>query len=319
MKVLITGANGFVGNALVQAFRRSGAQVCVAVRAVSEAQRRQWGPVGISIIRPIAGDIRWTDSLAGVDVVVHLAARVHVMRDRSRDPLTAFRAVNTEGTLNFARQAAASGVRRFVYVSSIKVNGEVTQGVAFREADTPNPQDPYAISKWEAEQGLRALAQAVGLEVVVVRPPLVYGPGVKGNFIALLKWLELGIPLPLKHCDNRRSLLALDNLVDLLVTCAEHPAAAGETFLAADGTDLSTAELLRCLGSAMRQPARLWPLPPAMLRLLLTAAGRRGIYERLCGSLQIDASKARTRLAWSPPVTVEEGLRRVAAWYTGRG
>lgn len=246
--------------------------------------------------------------------VVHLAARVHVMNDKSPDPLAEFRRVNVEGTAALARQAAAAGVRRFVFLSSVKVNGEFTEAVQpFTADDEPAPEDPYGVSKYEAEKLLQKIAAETGMEVVIIRSPLVYGPGVKANFESMMRWLARGVPLPLAAVtENRRSLLALDNLVDLIVTCLNHPAAANQTFLVSDGEDLSTAELLKRMGAAMGQTVRLFYMPPALLRLGATVLNKPGIYQRLCGSLRLDITKTKHVLEWSPPVTVDEGLRRAA-------
>ncbi len=258
--------------------------------------------------------------LSRVDAIVHLAARVHVMNDTASDPLTEFRRVNVDGTLNLARQAAAAGVRRFVFVSSVKVNGEETlPGKPFSAADAPAPVDPYGISKFEAERGLLQLASETGLEVVIVRPPLVYGPGVKANFEKMVRWLAKGMPLPLGGVHaNRRSLIGLDNLVDLLTVCLRHPAAAGHVFMASDGEDLSTTDLLRRLGKAMHRPARLVPVPPALLELGGRLLGREDVVRRLTGSLQVDIGKTRQVLGWEPPVAVDEGLQRVCARTGGK-
>ena len=247
--------------------------------------------------------------------VLHLAARVHIMDDPASDPLAAFRKVNTLGTLNLARQAAATGVNRFVFVSSIKVNGEGTQpGSVFHGDDTPAPLDPYGISKHEAEIGLRQIAAATGMQVVIVRPPLVYGPGVKANFAAMMRAVQRGLPLPLASVThNRRSFVALDNLVDLLITCLDHPAAANQTFLVSDGEDLSTADLLRRLGKAMSRQARLFPVPPALLQVGANLLGKGEVSQRLLGNLQVDISHTRETLGWTPPITVDEGLRRAVA------
>jgi nucleoside-diphosphate-sugar epimerase len=262
----------------------------------------------------LSSETDWTVALANVDQVVHLAARVHVMNDKSTDPFAEFRQVNVDGTAKLARQAAAAGVRRFVYLSSIKVNGEFTQeGRPFTADDAPAPEDPYGVSKHEAEQALRQIAADRGMEVVIIRPPLVYGPGVKANFESMMRWLARGVPLPLAAVtQNRRSLVALDNLVDLIVTCLNHPAAANQTFLVSDGEDLSTAQLLKRMGAAMGQPARLFYLPPTLLKLGASMLRRPGIYQRLCGSLQLDIAKTRQLLGWTPPVSVDEGLRRAA-------
>jgi nucleoside-diphosphate-sugar epimerase len=256
----------------------------------------------------------WTAALRDVDRIVHLAARVRVMNDKRSDPMAEFRQVNVEGTANLARRAAAAGVRRFVYLSSIKVNGEFTrEGRPFTADDAPAPEDPYGVSKHEAEQLLRQIATETGMDVVIIRPPLVYGPGVKANFESMMRWLARGVPLPLAAVtQNRRSLVALESLVDLIVTCLSHPAAANQTFLVSDGEDLSTAGLLRRMGAALGHPARLFYVPPSMLKLGAQAVSKPGIYQRLCGSLQLDIAKTRQLLDWTPPVSVDEGLRRAA-------
>ncbi len=248
------------------------------------------------------------------EAVIHLAARVHVLGDKSSAPLEEFRRVNVAGTANLARQAAAAGVRRFVFLSSIKVNGESTEvGLPFTADDTPVPRDPYGASKYEAEQMLQQIAAETRMEVVIIRPPLVYGPGVKANFESMMRWLARGVPLPLAAVtQNRRSLVALDNLVDLIMTCLSHPASANQTFLVSDGEDLSTAELLKRMGAAMGYPARLFYLPPALLKLGAQVVNKPGIYQRLCGSLQLDIAKTRRILGWRPPVSVDECLRRAA-------
>lgn len=303
--VLVTGANGFVGRALSDRLESMGCQVTRVVRRGCLPNEIQVGDIG-----PMTD---WRAALDGCDSIVHLAARVHVMHDTATNPMAEFRRVNVEGTLHLARQAATKGVRRFVFLSSIKVNGESSlPDHPFTAEDLPAPQDCYAISKREAEDGLRALAADTGMEVVIVRPPLVYGPGVKANFAALMCWVARGLPLPLGAATcNRRSLLALDNLVDLLITCINHPTAANQTFLVSDGEDLSTTDLLRRMGRAMGKPARLLPVPLALLRLGATLVRKPDIYQRLCGSLQIDITKTCQLLDWRPPVGVDEGLRRV--------
>jgi nucleoside-diphosphate-sugar epimerase len=256
----------------------------------------------------------WSKVFLNCSVVIHLAARVHVMNDTDTDSLTAFRAVNVDGTLNLARQAAAAGVTRFVFVSSVKVNGESTQpGRAFTEADAPNPQDAYGQSKHEAEQCLRQLSDDTGMEVVVIRPPLVYGSGVKANFASLMRAVHRGWPLPLGAVHNQRSLVALDNLVDFIVTCITHPQAANQTFLVSDGQDLSTTELVRGIAQAAGLTSRLLPVPVWALQLGATLLGKGDAVQSLCGNLQVDISKARNLLGWVPPVSVEEGLRRAIA------
>ncbi len=255
--------------------------------------------------------------LQGVSAVVHLAARVHVMADGAEDPLREFRLVNRDWTERLARAAALQGVRRFVYLSSIKVNGERSVR-PFTEQDLPNPQDPYGISKWEAEQALARVASQTGLEIVVVRSPLVYGPGVGGNVLQLLHTIRRGIPLPLASAHNRRSLIYLGNLVDALVRCVEDMRAAGQTYLVSDGEDFSTPELIRRLATALDLPARVWPVPPVMLRLIGSVAGKQAMIDRLLGSLQVDSSKIRKELDWHPLYSVGQGFAETAAWYRGR-
>lgn len=308
MKLLITGANGFVGNALQREAIGRGMQVHTTQRT---------GPVGPGAfaVGPSTAQTSWTSALQGVHTVVHAAARVHVMNDTAQDPLAAFRETNTAGTLHLARQAAACGVRRLVFISSIKVNGESTvAGHPFKATDTPAPIDPYGVSKCEAEQGLQAIAADTGLEVVTVRPPLIYGPGVKANFASLLRTVSRGLPLPLGAAThNRRSLVALDNLVDLLLACVDHPAAAGQTFLVSDDDDLSTTDLIRRMGQAVGRPARLLPVPTSLLNLGAALVGRKAVAQRLLGNLQVDITHTREVLGWTPPIGVDEGLRRAAA------
>jgi nucleoside-diphosphate-sugar epimerase len=261
------------------------------------------------VANPLNADEDWSSVLDEQQVVIHAAARAHVMKDEVADPLSEYRRVNVDGTLNLARQAAAAGVKRFIFISSIGVNGN-SNIRPFTENDTPNPAECYARSKWEAEQGLWEIHRDSGMEVVIIRPPLVYGRGAPGNFGSLIRWVEKGVPLPLGAVKNQRSLVSLDNLVDLIIACLDHPAAANEVFLAGDGEDLSTTELLRGVGKAMGKPARLIPVPESMLMAGATLLGKKAIAQRLLGSLQVDISKARELLGWEPPISVEEGLRR---------
>lgn len=311
--VFLTGASGFVGRAILDRLLTEAVPVIAALRNNAKAL-----DVPVPTVRFECFDQGqdWSGALAGCEVVIHCAARVHVMNDTEADPLMAFRKVNVEGTLELARQAATAGVKRFIFVSSIKVNGEGTEpGRAYRADDVPAPADPYGISKMEAEQGLKRLGEETGLEVVIVRPVLVYGPGVKANFQAMMRWLDKGLPLPFGAIDNRRSLVALDNLVDLLVTCIHHPGAANQTFLVSDGEDLSTTQLLRRMARALGKPARLLPIPAGWLQASAVMLGKRSLSQRLCGSLQVDIEKTRNLLGWVPPVKVDEALKVAAQYY----
>lgn len=307
MRTLVTGANGFVGSAVLSRLLFDQRAVLGAVRGAAATAGWVQGP-------SLEAAADWSGLLCGCNAVVHAAARVHVMQDNASDPIRAFRAVNVEGTLALARQAAIAGVERFVFISSIKVNGEQTvAGAPYTCQDVPHPQDAYGVSKNEAERALRALAAETGMEVVIIRPPLVYGPGVKANFLSMMRWLRRGIPMPLGSVlDNRRSLVALDNLVDLIVTCIDHPAAANHTFLVSDGEDLSTTDLLRRLAAGMSVPARLLPVPVWALEVGAALVRRRTTMQRLCGNLQIDMRKTQEMLGWNPPIGVDEGLRRAA-------
>lgn len=310
MRVLVTGASGFVGQALLPALARSGLKPRAAVRR-SETQ----GDADESVlVRDIGPETDWRSALCGMDTVVHLAARVHVMREETVNPLMAFRETNTAGTLNLANQAVVAGVRRFVFVSSIKVNGE-GRDAPYSESDAPEPLDAYAISKWEAEQGLREIERETGLEVVIIRPPLVYGPGVKANFLSLMRAVHAGWPLPLGAVKNRRSLLYLGNFVDAISLCLVHPAAAGQTFVLADGTPLSSAELVRKLARALGCTPHLLPVPANLLRLVASLVGRADAADRLLGSLVVDDQLIRERLGWRPPVDAETGLFETARAY----
>lgn len=309
---MITGASGFVGRALCFNAMLRNFSVRAVARAACDMPLDTWR----IIVPEVNGVTAWGESLVNCEIIVHLAARVHVLNDcaADSDSLSAYRAVNVEGTLNLARQAAAAGVKRFVFISSVKVNGESTApGRPFTEADVPNPQDAYGQSKHEAEQGLRQLSSNTGMELVIIRPPLVYGPGVKANFAALMRAVQHGWPLPLGAVHNQRSLVALDNLVDFILTCITHPQAANQTFLVSDGQDLSTTELLRGMAQAAGVPARLLPVPVWALKAGVSLLGKGDAVQRLFGNLQADISKARSLLVWVPPISVEEGLRRAMA------
>lgn len=314
MNILVTGGAGFVGGALLKALTASGGY---SLRTSVRRGGRDVSLAGVDVfVADLAPDTDWAEALGGVDAVVHTAARVHVMNDHAADPLAEFRRTNVEGTLALARQAVAAGVRRFIYISSVKVNGEDTlAGRPFTAESVPAPRDAYGISKMEAEQGLRKIAAGTGMEVVIIRPPLVYGPGVRANFKALMRAVARGVPLPLGSVHNLRSLVALDNLVDFMVTCIRHPQAANQTFLVSDGEDVSTSELVRRMARAMGRPARLVPAPMWLLLAGAGALGKRDVVQRLCGSLQVDLSKARQILGWIPPQSLDEGLRKAVEGY----
>ncbi|MEW5886694.1 MAG: SDR family oxidoreductase [Pseudomonadota bacterium] len=320
--ILVTGSSGFVGAAAVQALLAAGQPVRAAVRQrpgseQAQAERLEWLAMGA-----MTGQTNWLPALQGVQTVVHCAARAHVLREQLADPLAAYRAVNVHATLRLAEHAAAAGVRRFVFISSVKVNGESTQpGQPFAPADAPAPQDAYGLSKFEAEQALWQVARDTGMEVVIIRPPLVYGPGVKGNFARMVQWVRQGVPLPLGAVHNRRSLVALDNLVDFIALCASperSPQAANQTFLVSDGDDVSTTELLRRVAHAYGVPARLLPVPVGLMRGAARLLGKDAVADRLFGSLQVDASKASDLLGWVPPVTMQAQLCQMALFQNDR-
>lgn len=323
--VAATGATGFVGRAVVCKLASRAFNVRAVVRTVNTSSSLAVNNITHTVVGDIDSHTDWSAALIGVDCVIHCAARTHVMHDTEADVFAAYRSVNVAGTRRLAEQAAAAGVGRLVFLSSLKVNGETTDGLArpFGSSwavcpsdgagahnDAP-PEDPYGISKWEAEQALWEVSAKTGLEVVVVRSPLVYGPGVKGNLARLLKLVRSGVPLPLGAVRNKRSLIGLDNLVDLLIRCVDHPAAAGQTFLVSDGEDLSTPDLLRHMAAAMGRSARLFTVPVSLLRLAGSALGKRAEIDRLVGSLQVDSSYTRQVLGWAPPVSVQEGIRRM--------
>lgn len=309
--ILVTGASGFTGPPVCRALADRGHRVIAAIRKGAVAP----DDVETRHIGDIDGETDWSAALDGVEAVVHLAGRAHVMRDTAEDPLAAFRTVNRDGTLNLARQTASAGARRLVFISSIKANGEERETGPYTEATDGPPADAYGRSKYEAEEGLREIAGETGLEVVILRPPLVYGPGVKANFLALLRLCRKGWPLPFGAVTNRRSLLYVGNLADAIAVTLDHPAAAGGTFLLRDGDDLSMADLIRKLSAALGKNAILLPVPTALLRGLAGLAGRGDVMRRTTGSLTIDDSRIRSRLDWRPPYTVEQGLQATADWF----
>lgn len=309
--ILVTGSSGFVGSAVCCELKLRGRCLLRAVRG------HEISDDPAVVVGDIDSKMDWSTALNDVGAVVHLAARVHQMCDTAVDPLAEFRKMNVGATRRLAEAAAQAGVKRFVFLSSVKVNGDVTEtnGGPFREANLPHPEDAYAVSKWEAELVLREIEQKSSMEVVIIRPPLIYGPGVKANFLKLIQLIDRGIPLPFGCIQNRRSLLSLSNLVDLIYSCLEHPAAAGETFLVSDGDDVSTPELVRRIASALGRPARLLPVPEWMMKMGGNVVGKTDQVKRLTASLQIDSSKVQQVLAWEPPLKMAEEMTRMAKWW----
>lgn len=309
-KVLVTGASGFVGRALCPAIRQAGHSLRMAVRDAGVSEGEACFGVG-----QISGRTDWSKCLKDIDVVIHLAARVHVMKADPVEALEASMEINARGTERLAKQAAASGVKRFIYLSSIKVNGECTTDVPFTEDSIPMPQDAYAVSKLHAELALKQVAEGSGMEFVILRPPLIYGPGVKANFFNLIKLVDSGLPLPFAKLENRRSLLYIGNLVDAIAVCVDHPAAAGQTFLLSDGEAISTPALVRKLGNALGRPDRLWPMPLALMSSLMRLLGKSSAFDRLTQSLVIDDGRFVKMLGWQPPHSQTEGIQATVDWY----
>lgn len=312
-KILLTGYTGFVGAVL--------RKTIIDKKLVLLGRKCEAGEAHYFAYFHTRED--YIEALSGVDVVVHCAARVHVMNDDEQDPLAAFREVNVEGTANLARQAAAAGVKRFVFLSSIKVNGEFSGGPSsnkpFSHKDEPAPEDPYGVSKTEAEKALKEICSETGMEYVIIRPPLVYGADVKANFLSILKWVWRGVPLPLGGIkNNKRSLVYVENLVDLIKVCIEHPAAANQTFIVSDDEDVSTRALFERVARALGVKNRLLPIPPSWLGFAGRLLGKKDIEQRLCGSLQVDIEHTKQTLDWAPPYSMEEGLLRTAEWYKQR-
>ena len=307
MDLLLTGANGFVGRRLAIALESNpDIHLTTIIRRSVEVRFNN-----VIVVQGIDANTDWSEAVKGQNIILHAAARTHIMKDDAANSMAKYRRINVEGTLNLARQAATVGVTRFVFISSIKVNGETTEiGVPFTADDIPKPIDNYGISKWEAEQGLLQLAADTGMEVVIIRPPMVYGPNAKGNFAKLGALLAKGVPLPLATVKNRRSFVAIDNLIDLIITCIDHPKAANQIFLASDGHDLSTPELLNGMATAMGRDAKLFPLPSRLISVAASLVGKKDEANRLLTSLQVDITKTRDVLNWSPVIDVEEGLQR---------
>ncbi len=315
MKILVTGANGFVGLPLSQHLISAGHQVVGVIRSnhLLTTINPRMHSYAIGDISEITD---WQDCLDGVECIIHLANRAHVIDEQSSNPFALYRKVNTEGTLNLARQAVAAGVKRFIFISSIKVNGESTlPGQALTPVDQHIPFDPYGLSKYEAELGLKLIAEQTCLEVVIIRPPLIYGPGVKANFLKMMQWVEKGIPLPLGAIQNQRSLLGVDNLINFIELCMTHPDAVGQIFLVSDDHDVSTTELLKEIAFAMNRPLRLLSIPQSFIEKILIFLGQKHISERLCGSLQLDIGLAKTRLSWMPPHTFQDQLNKTVHDY----
>lgn len=308
MKILVTGANGFVGQNLIKALKQRDVHVVCVGRQLTAPNANAFFAVP-----DFTEQTAWQKPLKGCDLVIHLAARVHVMNDKALNPLEEFRMVNVDGTLALAVQAAKAGAKRFLYISSIKVNGEFTElDKPFTAQDAANPQDAYAVSKYEAEQGLLLIARQTGMDVVVIRPPLIYGAGVKANFASMLKAVKRKIPLPLGAIHNKRSFVYVGNLVSLIVCCMDHPAAKNQVFLVSDDHDLSTTELLQECAAALHVQSRLWPVPQSLIKGCATLLGKQSVAQRLCGNLQVDISKTYALLGWKPPVTVADGLKFTA-------
>ena len=315
-KIMVTGVNGFIGCTLCKTLSQKKFTVNGILRSPNTAGSQSIAGINYLSVGDIGAQTDWSTTLLGMNCVIHTAARAHIMNENKADALAAYRSINVEGTRNLAKQAANAGVSRFVYLSSIKVNGEQTFfGNRFCSGDDAFPEDAHGISKWEAEQALHEVSASTAMEVVIIRPPLVYGPGVKGNFLSMLRWLNRGIPLPLGSIHNQRSLVGIDNLVDIIINCIDNPEAANKTFLVSDGEDLSTTELLLRLGTALNKSTRLLPVTASVLEITAQLFGKKAVTRRLLGNLQVDISKTKEVLNWSPPVSVDEGLQKTADWF----
>jgi len=314
-RIVITGASGFVGKALCKRFMADGHDVAGTIHSAKSSLAVPFGTKQV-FVKDLASETDWSDALKNADIVVHLAARVHVMDDTASDPLVEFRKVNLQGTKRLAEAAMASGVKRFIYLSSIKVNGEATpMEAAFSENDKPQPGDPYGVSKLETEEALRAMIGRSPMEIVIIRPPLVYGPEVAANARRLFAAVYKNQPFPLASVSNKRSLVYLGNLVDAITTCAFHPKAAGQLYLVSDGEDLSTPDLIRRIADAFGGSARLFHVPVGLMSFAAALLGKRAMIDRLTGSLRVDRSKITRELGWQPPFTANQGIAATAEWY----
>lgn len=313
--ILVTGATGFIGKPLCAKLLADGFQVRAAVWREEPGGSLPTG-IDVALIDSIGPDTDWNQALAGIDTIIHLAARVHVMEEKDKDPLSAYRLVNVAGVERLARLASAAGTKRLVFLSSVKVHGEET-ATRYTEQDTPAPLDPYGVSKLEAEESLKRIATETGLEVVFIRPPLVYGAGVKANFLKLMDIVARGLPLPFGSVNNARSMIYVGNLIDAVVICAKHPQAAGQTYLVSDGDDVSTPDLIRRIATALNSPERMVPFPSGLMRFAGRIMGKTAAIDRLLGSLVVDDIKIRKELGWKPPFTMADGLAETGKWYIG--
>lgn len=309
MNVLVTGATGFIGSRIIELLDSS--EQFTPIAAVRLKHTKSLKKVHTVLVDELGPETYWENALEDIHVVIHTAARAHIINDEIKNPISEFRKVNVAGTLNLAREAANLGIKRFIFLSSIGVNG-INNNTPFTEQDTPAPIQDYACSKFEAEQGLIKIAESTEMDIVIIRPPLVYGPNAPGNFKTLMRWMNKNIPLPLGAIHNKRSFVALDNLVDLILTCIEHPAAANQIFLVADGEDLSTTELLNRVAKMLGKKPRLLPVNEKLLEFVLNLIGKKALAQRLCGSLQVDISKTKKLLNWSPPLSFDEELSKTA-------
>ena len=317
-KILITGASGFIGQGCALALHLAQYNVRLAVRNLNNLSPME-KDLECVLVKELSSDTRWDEALQDCECVIHTAGRAHVLKEMVKNPSLEYRRINVEGTIALAKQAVSAGVKRFIYISSIKVNGETNRpGVPFRADDHPHPKDAYSQSKYEAEVALRSLGVSSGLEIVIIRPPLIYGPGVKGNLRILLRWLQKGLPIPVTHLENKRSFVALSNLVDFIEVCINHPNAVNEIFLVSDGFDLSLIDLLMSIGNSLNKSPHLWFFPTQILFPLLILLGKRSLLDRLYGSLQVDIEKNERLLGWKPKYDVQDMLNETVSDYLSR-